>query len=902
MNDETPRAGWHAIEADEALTLLGSSRIGLSRNEADKRLEEGGLNSLEAEEGVGPLRLLVRQVHNPLIYLLAGAAVLSGLVGHHVDALVIVGVIVLNSLLGFFQEWRAEGALAALRDMAAPHARVLRDGRPIQIDAAHAAPGDVLLLETGDSVAADARLLSGDDLHVDESALTGESEPVAKRPVRTDDNTAMADQENMVWMSTSVTGGRGRAVVVATGMRTQMGQIAREVRATRREETPLQKRMHKLGLALGVGGIVLAALVFGLGLLRGYALVDMLMFAVAAAVSAIPEGLPAVISVTLALGVRRMAQRHAIIRRMTAVETLGSTTVICSDKTGTLTQNQMTVRQLWTGGKTFEVSGEGYRPEGDLRCADGGTAGEVSGALERLLRIGVLSNNAGLKEEDGQWRVEGNPSEGALLVVARKAGIDVDGTRRDAERLAEVPFSSSTKYMATLHPVGADTGRVAYVKGAPERILEFCSHVLMGGDRVALEAERRQEIAEINEQFASEALRVLAGAYRDMPPETGRLERAAVEEGLTLAGLWGMLDPPREESIQAVSDAKGAGIRPVMITGDHAVTALAIARQVGIAQDGRALTGRDIEELAKPDLARAALEAGVFARVTPAHKLKIMEALKEHGHVVAMTGDGVNDAPALKGADIGVAMGLAGTEVAKGAADMILTDDNFATIVHAVAEGRVIYSNLRRVVFFLLSTNLGEILTLVAALVIGMDLPLTAVMILWVNLVTDGACTVPLGVEPGHADTLKQPPRDPKAFIIDWQLALRMAILTPIMAAGTLGLFWYEQRLNGLDYAQTVGFTTMAAFQWFQAFNARSQYQSVFAIGVFTNRWVLWGVGAAVLLQIGAVHTPVGQLLFGSVGLRWIDWLWILLVSSTIWIADELLKLLGAYGRKPRSE
>jgi Ca2+-transporting ATPase len=361
-----------------------------------------------------------------------------------------------------------------------------------------------------------------------------------------------------------------------------------------------------------------------------------------------------------------------------------------------------------------------------------------------------------------------------------------------------------------------------------------------------------------------------------------------------------MLDPPREESVQAVSDAKGAGIRPVMITGDHAVTALAIARQVGIAQDGRALTGRDIEELAKPDLARAALEAGVFARVTPAHKLKIMEALKEQGHVVAMTGDGVNDAPALKGADIGVAMGLAGTEVAKGAADMILTDDNFATIVHAVEEGRIIYSNLRRVVFFLLSTNLGEILTLVAALVIGMDLPLTAVMILWVNLVTDGACTVPLGVEPGHVDTLKQPPRDPKEFIIDWQLALRMAILTPIMAAGTLGLFWYEQRANGLDYAQTVGFTTMAAFQWFQAFNARSQYQSVFSIGLVSNRWVLWGVGAAVLLQIGAVHTPVGQLLFGTVGLRWIDWLWILLVSSTIWIADELLKLLGAYGREPR--
>ena len=639
---------------------------------------------------------------------------------------------------------------------------------------------------------------------------------------------------------------------------------------------------------------------FALGLLRGYPLVDMLMFAVAAAVSAIPEGLPAVISVTLALGVRRMAQRNAIIRRMTAVETLGSTTVICSDKTGTITQNQMTVRRLWAGGATFEVSGEGYRPDGEVRRADAGTVAETAGPLDRLLRIGVLSNNAGLKEESGQWRVDGNPSEGALLVVARKAGIDADAMRREVQRLAEVPFSSSTKYMATLHPGDDGTGRVAYVKGAPERILGFCSHMLVDGERVELNDERRREVAEISEQFASEALRVMAGAYRDMPQGASKLERAAAEEGLTLAGLWGMLDPPREESVQAVRDAKGAGIRPVMITGDHAVTALAIARQVGIAQDGRVVTGREIDEMAKPDLARAALEAGVFARVTPAHKLKITEALKEQGHVVAMTGDGVNDAPALKGADIGVAMGVAGTEVAKGAADMILTDDNFATIVHAVEEGRIIYSNLRRAVFFLLSTNLGEILTLVAALVIGMDLPLTAVMILWVNLVTDGACTVPLGVEPGHADALKRPPRDPKEFILDRAQAWRMAMLTPLMAAGTLGLFWVEQQANGLEYARTVGFTTMAAFQWFQAFNARSQHQSVFSIGLFSNRWVLAGVGAAVLLQVAVVHTPVGQILFGTVGLAWIDWLWILLVSSSIWVADEVRKLVVGSGGRPR--
>jgi len=900
MDPETATVHWHAMDPEEVFKRLGTGKDGLSEAQGKQRLEETGPNSLEAEEGIGPLRLLARQVHNPLIYLLAGAAVLSLFIGHRVDAAVIAGVIVLNTLLGFFQEWRAEGALNALREMAAPHARVLRDGKSVEIDASRVAPGDVLVLETGDRVVADALLLSGDNLQVDESALTGESQPVAKQPGKVAENTPMADRQNMVWMSTNVTGGRGRAVVVETGMRTEMGRIAGEVRATGRESTPLQKRMHKLGIVLGVAGIALAAAVFGLGILRNYDAVEMLMFAVAVAVSAIPEGLPAVISVTLALGVRRMADRHAIIRRMSAVETLGSTTVICSDKTGTITKNQMTVRMLWADGQTFEVSGEGYEPEGELQKAGGETIGGLPDPLERLLRIGVLSNNANLKEEEGQWRVEGNPSEGALLAVAIKAGMNIDQMRQDGQRLAEVPFSSDTKYMATLHSEEDGAGRVAYVKGAPERIMEFCSHVLRDGKPVELNEDLRREIVEINGQFASQALRVMAGAYREMPQGKDNLEQADVEGGLTLAGLWGMIDPPREESIKAVSDAKGAGIHPVMITGDHAATALAIARQVGIAEDGEALTGQDIEGMEKPDLAKAALEGGLFARVSPAHKLKIMEALKEQGHIVAMTGDGVNDAPALKGADIGVAMGRAGTEVAKEAADMVLTDDNFATIVHAVEEGRVIYSNLRRVVFFLLATNLGEILTLAAALVIGLDLPLTAVMILWVNLVTDGACTVPLGVEPRHSDVLKHPPRDPKEFIVDRRVALRMALLTPIMAAGTLGLFWYAQQNGGLDYARTVAFTTMAAFQWFQAFNARSNYQSVFSIGVFSNKWVLLGVGIAILLQLGAVHTPVGQLLFGTTGLSWTDWLWIAMVSGTIWVADEILKQLGVYGRPPK--
>ncbi len=892
MNKDNYDDRWHSIDTVEALKLQGVSEEGLTSAQAKERLAETGPNSLEVEEGAGPLMMLLSQVNNPLIYLLAGAAALSLFVGHAIDAAVIAGVIVLNTLLGFFQEWRAEGAIDALRRMTSPHARVIRDGSTKDIDASEVVPGDILILETGNRVAATARVTWSEELEVDESALTGESLPVGKSTERLEQDIPLADQKNIVHMSTSVTGGRGRALVVATGMNTQIGRIAAEVRATDREDTPLQKKMNKLSTVLGIGSIAFAAGVFGLGLLRGYEIMDMLMFSVALAVSAIPEGLPAVISVTLALGVQRMAGKNAIIRRMAAVETLGSTTVICTDKTGTITKNQMTVRSIWAGGVAYNVSGEGYAPEGEIMNANGEK--DNSGDLARLLEIGLYCNNAALKEKDGQWYVEGNPSDGALVVAAKKAGLERLPER--AERLSEIPLSSSTKYMATLHRTENGTTQTALVKGAPERIMEFCSHVLINGEAVELDDKRRSEIVECSEQMASDALRLLAGAYREIPGTEGKLERSEAEGNLTLAGLWGMMDPPREESIEAVKKAKGAGIRPVMITGDHAVTALAIAKAVGISDSGEAVTGREIDGMEKNELAKAALERGVFARVTPAHKLKIMESLKEAGHIVAMTGDGVNDAPALKGADIGVAMGITGTEVAKEAADMILVDDNFATIVQAVEEGRVIYNNLQRVVYFLLATNLGEILTLVAALVIGLDLPLTAVMVLWVNLVTDGTCTVPLGMEPGHADILKQPPRDPKEFIIDRVAVMRIVILTPIMAVGTIGLFWYSNEIGGLSYARTIAFTTLAAFQWFQAFNARSSSRSIFSVGPFTNHWVLIGVGSAIIMQVAAVQTPIGHMLFKTVSLSPGDWMMIFLVSSTIWVADELLKLARNWG------
>ena len=891
-------SNWHELETEAVLDRLSASGEGLSQEQADSLIEEYGPNRLEGDEQRSRLRMLAKQINNPLIYLLLAAAAVSLVAGKTIDASVIAGVVVLNSILGFVQEWRAEGALAALREMAAPNARVLRNGSEKDIPAYHVVPGDLLVLEAGDRVAADARLLSSHDLKVDESALTGESEPVEKEPGRVEPDTSLGDRRNMVWMSTSITGGRGRAVVVETGMQTEMGRIAGEVRSTGRESTPLQKRMHKLAIILGVAGIVLAGAVYGLGLLRGYGALEMLLFAVAVAVSAIPEGLPAVITITLALGVRRMADRNAIIRRLPAVETLGSTTVICSDKTGTITENQMTVRKIWSDGRIFEVTGEGYQPEGQIRSDEGTAMEEIPEALSILMQIGALANDAEIRKTESGWRADGDPSEAALIVAARKAGRRPDVMREECERVAEIPFSSDRKYMAVLSCMN-EGSRSALVKGAPERILKACSHILIDGQRMELEEKKRREIIETNEQLAGEALRVMAGAYREFPGDKQGLEEADVQQGLTFAGLWGMIDPPRRQSAEAVKAAMEAGIRPIMITGDYAATALAISRKIGIAGEGEALSSDDVDGMDKEELAAAALERGVFARVSPAHKLKIMEALKDQGQVVAMTGDGVNDAPALKGADIGVAMGQSGTQVAREAADMVLTDDNFSTIVDAVEEGRTIYANLRRVLFFLLATNLGEILTLTGALLMGLDLPLTAVMVLWVNLVTDGACTIPLGLEPRHWDVLKQPPRDPAENIVNISMIRRMAILTPIMAIGTLALFHWHEQQNGLSYSRTVAFCTIAAFQWFQAFNARSQFQSVFSVGLLSNRWLLLGLGAAVALQVAVVQTPLGALLFKTEPLAVLDWLWIVLVSSSIWIADEILKYLGVHGSRP---
>ena len=889
----------HTLSEENLFQQLSSDPKGLAEEDAAKRLEEQGRNELGGQEGESFFSHVVKQFMNPLIYLLIIAALVSLAAGKQIDSLIIGLVILLNTGLGVMQQWRAEKALAALKGLSAPNARVLRNGKVRKVEAATVVLGDVLVLERGERISADARVLSASELKVDESALTGESEPVAKSRGSVEPGTPLADRRNMVFMSTLVTGGKGRALVTATGMSTAMGDIAGEVQETEREQTPLQRRLGKLSVAIGLLALVLAAALFVLGLIKDYAFSEMLLYSVAVAVSAIPEGLPAVISLTLALGVRRMADRNAIIRRLPAVETLGSTTVICSDKTGTITENQMTVVKIRAGDRLYEVSGEGYAPEGEIREVEGEKAG-VDGALEMLLQIGCLANEAELVNEDGRWSVKGSPTEGALLVACGKGGQSREQLTRDHPRKGEIPFSSEQMYMAAAHefPEGRT---LLFVKGAPERILEFCTRAMRDYEVVEIDKEVREQLEVANHDLAAEELRVVAGAWKELEPSAKEVTREDAEAGLTLAGMWGLVDPPRAEAVKSIDNAHRAGIRVAMLTGDHASTARAIGTKVGIAEQQEwVLTGHSIDRMEEEEFKSQVLRTNVFARVSPSHKLRIMKALQEKGEIVAMTGDGVNDAPALKSASIGIAMGRTGTEVAREAADMILTDDNFATIVAAVEEGRVIFNNLRRVVFFLLTTNIGEVLTLVAALVLGLPLPVTAVMILWINLLTDGVSTIPLGVEPKHRDVLDRPPRSPDEGILDKATIRRIALLAPVMAAGVI-LVYSLYLDNGHEYARTMAFTTLAAFQWFQALNARSSTKSILEVGLLSNRWLVLGLSVAILLQLGTVYLDIGQTIFGTVSLDAKDWGLALLASSSILIWDELLKLLGVHGKRRRS-
>jgi P-type Ca2+ transporter type 2C len=933
---ERPRDAPHAQDAAAVVRALATdARRGLTEEEARARLARHGPNVLASKPPVPAWRRFLAQFGDVLvILLLVATAVSAGLWAAEretalpYEALAILAVVLLNAVMGFLQESRAEAAVAALRAMTAAEASVIRGGARRRVPSAELVPGDVLLVEEGDTIPADARVLEASALQTAEAALTGESLPVTKDAAPVAADAALGDRSDMLFSGTAATYGHGTAVITGTGMQTEMGRIAGLLDEAREEQTPLQRELDRTGRMLGAVVIAIAVVMIVTIVLvdhvRGLAaLLDVLLLGVALAVAAVPEGLPAVVTAVLSLGVQRMARRNAIVRHLSAVETLGSATVIASDKTGTLTRNEMTVRVVATASGRVRFEGTGYEPAGEVRCDGGGRVeGALRAELERALAAADRASNATLQEKDGAWTVLGDPTEGALLAAARKAGLRAEALERRFRRVGEVPFSSERKLMSTVHRDAAREDRfTVFTKGAPDVLLARCTHELVGETPRPLEAERRAELLRLNEELAGQALRTLGVAIRRVPDEdAAALDAAteqAVEHDLVFAGLIGMIDPPRAEAAAAVERARSAGIRPMMITGDHPRTAAVIARELGIAEDGRVATGAELEQLAEEPLADLVSGVSVYARVAPEHKLRIVRALQRRGAVVAMTGDGVNDAPALKTADIGVAMGITGTDVSKEAADIVLADDDFATIVAAVEEGRAIFANIRKFLRYLLSSNIGEVLTMFFGVLLahriglpkpegGVVLPLLATQILWVNLVTDGAPALALGVDPADEGLMRRAPRAPGEGVVTARMWRGIVLVGVAMAASVL--FVLDASLPGgmipgsgtLPYAQTMAFTTLVVAQLFNAFNARSDARSAFA-DLFANRW-LWGALALSLaLHPLVLYVPAFQRAFGTVALGPGDWLRCLAAASTVLWVREASKLVGRVRRARRS-
>ncbi|SEK61988.1 cation-translocating P-type ATPase [Nitrosovibrio tenuis] len=907
---------------------------GLTEDEARARLSRYGRNELASEKPIPKWKKFLAQFQNVLVILLLVATAISAGIwlleresAWPYEAIAIFAVVLLNAVMGYIQESRAEEAVAALRQMSAAQAKVIRDGKQRSIDAAELVPGDIIVIEEGDTVPADARVIHSAALQTAEAALTGESLPVAKDTLAITEDAELGDRHNMVFSGTHVTFGRGHATVVATAMQTQMGHIAGLLEQAAAEVTPLQKELAHIGKLLGVIVVVIAAIMIATIMIvehvTGFAAIfDVLILGVALAVAAIPEGLPAVTTAVLSIGVQRMARRHAIVRRLPAVETLGSADVIASDKTGTLTKNEMTVRVVVTASGRVTMGGSGYSPEGEVRQDGNGAPEAISGALrielERALAVADRANNAVLFERDGRWMVQGDPTEGALIVAARKAGLEAEALDARFKRIGEVPFSSARKLMTTVHTdAHKHEHLLIFTKGAPDLLLGRCSHELVGEETRPLTADRRAAIATANEELAGDALRSIGVAYRSLPVDALSADEVdeRIEQDLVFAGLIGMIDPPRPEAGEAVARAETAGIRPIMITGDHPTTAAVIATQLGIIKETRAINGAELEKMTDEALDQAVREVSVYARVSPEHKLRIVQALQRGGAVVAMTGDGVNDAPALKTADIGIAMGITGTDVSREAADMVLADDNFASIVAAVEEGRAIFSNIQKFLRYLLSSNIGEVLTMffgvVLADIIGLKpegqtivLPVLATQLLWINLVTDGAPALALGVDPPGENVMRTPPRPQGEGVITPEMWFGILFVGVIMAVGTLLVLdaslpgGFIEGSGSMRYAQTMAFTTLVLFSVFTVFNARSDEQSAF-IGMFTNKW-LWGsLLLAILLQAAVVYVPFLQQAFSTVALRWEDWLFCMLVASSVLWLRELSKLVTRI-RNPR--
>ncbi|WP_091998215.1 cation-translocating P-type ATPase [Marinobacter pelagius] len=928
----------YRLSPGAVIEALGSNEHrGLSEDEARARLERDGPNQLRTRKPIPGWRKLLAQFTDPLVILLLLAAAVSlalWLFERESDlpyeAIAILAIVILNAAMGFIQQARAEQSVAALRQMSAARARVIRGGEQRSIPARDVVVGDILMMEEGDTIPADGRLIQSVALQTSEASLTGESLPETKEPETIIGEAAIGDRQNMVFSGTTVTYGRGKAVVTATGMQSQMGQIAGMLEAALPETTPLQQDLARLGRLLGLVVLAIAAVMIVTIILvehvSGFSAVfDVLILGVALAVAAVPEGLPAVVTAVLALGVQRMARRNAIVRHLAAVETLGSANVIASDKTGTLTRNEMTVRAVVTASGRVILGGTGYAPEGQVTAwrdgaeATGDLSDDLRLELERALTVGDRATNAVLQQEDGQWTIQGDPTEGALIVAARKVGLTDETLDSRYRRVGEVPFSSERKLMSTLHTDSQQREHIqVFTKGAPDVLLGRCNRERVGDTTRPLTPERRKELLATNEQLAGEALRTLGVAARMLPADDFEPEDVGdhVEQDLIFVGLIGMIDPPRQEAREAVTQALAAGIRPVMITGDHPVTAAVIGAELGICRDGRAVTGAEIDRMPDDLLYRTAREVSVYARVNPEHKLRIVKALQRDGAIVAMTGDGVNDAPALRTADIGVAMGITGTDVSRKASDIILADDNFASIVAAVEEGRAIFANIRKFLRYLLSSNMGEVLTMFFGVLLadiiglgmtsdGLALPLLATQILWINMVSDGAPALALGLDPGDEEAMKRPPRPRKEGVITRQMWAGIVMVGAITAAGTL--FVLDASLpagliegtGDLAYGQTMAFTTLVLFSMFTVFTSRSDESSAFK-GLFSNPW-LWGsIALALALQMAVVYLPFLQQAFSTVSLAPGDWLFCATVASSVLWLRELSKLLMPKRKEPR--
>ncbi len=881
---------WHTLSIEQTRDILGTGDHGLEVADAAARLASTGPNELPRADGISAWHILAEQFQNVLIVILLIAVALSALLGETLEA-VVIGVIVLFAiLLGFVQEFRAERALEALREMAAPSATVIRGGRELSIPARELVPGDLILLGVGDRVPADARLIEAANLRAMEGALTGESVAVDKSVDRLDDaDSALGDRTDLVYSGTDIAYGRGRAIVVETGLGTELGRITGLLAGVEGLRTPLQQGLDKLGRALALAAAVIVVLIAGAGWLRGEALLEMFIFGVALAVAVVPEALPAVVTISLAIGVQRMVKRNALVRRLPTVETLGSTSVICTDKTGTLTRDEMTLRAIWTDGRTAEVTGSGYLPEGLIRATEAPGQGAL---VQRLLRAGALACDARLTLEDGNWVLHGDPTEGALVVAAGKAGLTKDALEAAAPRVDEIPFSAERKRMTTLHRTQGDGQLLVCAKGAAEVIIDACDRILSADGPVPLDAEARARIDAAAAEMARSALRVLAVAEKRAD---GRND---AETGMCLLGLVGMIDPPRPEAQAAIAACARAGIRPIMITGDHPETARAIARELGILRDGRVVIGRTLDGMSQAQLEAEVEAIEVYARVSPEHKLRVVQAWQTRGHICAMTGDGVNDAPALKRADIGVAMGIAGTDVSREAADMTLTDDNFASIVGAVEEGRGIFSNIKKYLMYLLSANIGEIGLMAVATLFGLPLPLSAVQILYVNLATDGLPALALAVDPPEDGLMDRPPRDPKSGIFTkpvvalmligglWSTLVNIALFVHLLHRGPGQGLNPEQTLM---QAMTMTFISLVLIQFFKAYNFRSDRASVLQ-RPFANKWLNIAILWELILLVALIYVPLLQDAFGTYALTLNDWLLVIGASCTIVPVLELAK------------